>query len=124
MKSNGSAAPSVLLLNDQAGIVEETQHVTAEKVAKTLPTPPPSVRLADKVNSQETRVAAEPSLEGNKSDSNGHVQHTPGPDPPAQDAEQTKKRRNVLTRTLWTFIMIGGFISTSSIRLFGMFLLV
>jgi phosphatidate cytidylyltransferase len=27
-----------------------------------------------------------------------------------QDAESTKKRQNVLTRTLWTFIMIGGFI--------------
>ncbi|KII92443.1 hypothetical protein PLICRDRAFT_102774 [Plicaturopsis crispa FD-325 SS-3] len=28
----------------------------------------------------------------------------------AQEAEQTKKRQNMLTRTLWTFIMIGGFI--------------
>ncbi|KAH7926718.1 phosphatidate cytidylyltransferase [Leucogyrophana mollusca] len=27
-----------------------------------------------------------------------------------QDAERTKKRQNLLTRTLWTFIMIGGFI--------------
>ncbi|KAH7916504.1 cytidylyltransferase family-domain-containing protein [Hygrophoropsis aurantiaca] len=32
--------------------------------------------------------------------------------PPAteQDAERTKKRQNLVTRTLWTFIMIGGFI--------------
>ncbi|KAJ7783220.1 cytidylyltransferase family-domain-containing protein [Mycena metata] len=29
---------------------------------------------------------------------------------PALAAEQTKKRQNVLTRTLWTFIMIGTFI--------------
>ncbi|KIK99413.1 hypothetical protein PAXRUDRAFT_822766 [Paxillus rubicundulus Ve08.2h10] len=27
-----------------------------------------------------------------------------------QDAERTKKRQNILTRTLWTFIMIGGFL--------------
>ncbi|KAK7057155.1 phosphatidate cytidylyltransferase [Favolaschia claudopus] len=29
---------------------------------------------------------------------------------PTATAEQTKKRQNVFTRTLWTFIMIGGFI--------------
>ncbi|PCH36079.1 hypothetical protein WOLCODRAFT_126648 [Wolfiporia cocos MD-104 SS10] len=28
-----------------------------------------------------------------------------------QDGEQMKKRRNMLTRTLWTFIMIGGFLT-------------
>lgn len=27
----------------------------------------------------------------------------------AQEAERTKKRQNLVTRTLWTFIMIGGF---------------
>ena len=26
-----------------------------------------------------------------------------------QEAERTKKRQNLVTRTLWTFIMIGGF---------------
>lgn len=30
--------------------------------------------------------------------------------PSPQDAEKSKKRQNALTRTLWTFIMIGGFI--------------
>jgi phosphatidate cytidylyltransferase len=30
----------------------------------------------------------------------------------SQEAEQVKKRQNVVTRTLWTFIMIGGFIGT------------
>lgn len=29
----------------------------------------------------------------------------------AQTAESAKKRQNMLTRTLWTFIMIGGFLS-------------
>ncbi|KAI0929919.1 hypothetical protein AcW1_008740 [Taiwanofungus camphoratus] len=28
-----------------------------------------------------------------------------------QDVEQVKKRQNILTRTLWTFIMIGGFLT-------------
>lgn len=27
-----------------------------------------------------------------------------------QDAEKVKKRQNALTRTIWTFIMIGGFL--------------
>jgi hypothetical protein len=43
----------------------------------------------------------------------------PLPVPPAAkpvDLEQKLKRQNVLTRTLWTFIMIGGFISKSSIQ--------
>lgn len=31
--------------------------------------------------------------------------------PPPQDTESAKKRQNALTRTLWTFIMIGGFLS-------------
>lgn len=31
-----------------------------------------------------------------------------------QGGEQVKKRQNMLTRTLWTFIMIGGFISEYS----------
>jgi phosphatidate cytidylyltransferase len=30
------------------------------------------------------------------------------PDP--QEVERTKKRQSILTRTLWTFIMIGGFV--------------
>lgn len=32
-----------------------------------------------------------------------------------QDAEKVKKRQSFLTRTLWTFIMIGGFIGTCSL---------
>jgi phosphatidate cytidylyltransferase len=30
-------------------------------------------------------------------------------------AEQTKKRQNVVTRTLWTFIMIGTFLGTAAL---------
>ncbi|RDB24932.1 putative phosphatidate cytidylyltransferase [Hypsizygus marmoreus] len=32
------------------------------------------------------------------------------PKPPVQDAEKVKKRQSFITRTLWSFIMIGGFI--------------
>jgi phosphatidate cytidylyltransferase len=32
---------------------------------------------------------------------------------PAAEAEKAKKRQNVLTRTIWTLIMIGGFIGMS-----------
>lgn len=31
---------------------------------------------------------------------------------PVEDPEKVKKRQNVLTRIIWTFIMIGGFIGT------------
>jgi len=34
----------------------------------------------------------------------------PNSSPPIQDTEKIKKRQNALTRILWTFIMIGGFI--------------
>jgi phosphatidate cytidylyltransferase len=34
----------------------------------------------------------------------------PNGSPPPQDPEKVKKRQNALTRILWTFIMIGGFI--------------
>ncbi|KAJ3724535.1 cytidylyltransferase family-domain-containing protein [Lentinula raphanica] len=42
-----------------------------------------------------------------------NIASTPLPPPahaPPPDAETVKKRQNILTRTLWTFIMIGGFI--------------
>ncbi|KIM40100.1 hypothetical protein M413DRAFT_446253 [Hebeloma cylindrosporum] len=35
----------------------------------------------------------------------------PNGPPPTQDPEKVKKRQNALTRILWTFIMIGGFIA-------------
>lgn len=47
---------------------------------------------------------------------NGSLEEaTPTPTPVTEDPEKVKKRQNALTRTLWTFIMIGGFISLSSI---------
>lgn len=39
-------------------------------------------------------------------------QTVPESAPSSSDAEQTIKRQNMVTRTLWTFIMIGGFISS------------
>ncbi|TCD70313.1 hypothetical protein EIP91_003942 [Steccherinum ochraceum] len=47
----------------------------------------------------------------------GHVEIAAPPQkeiavpPPPQDSESAKKRQNALTRTLWTFIMIGGFLT-------------
>ena len=38
------------------------------------------------------------------------------PAPVVEDPEKAKKRQSFLTRTLWTFIMIGGFISESTSR--------
>lgn len=39
---------------------------------------------------------------------------SPPAQPNVQDSEKTKKRQNLLTRTLWTFIMIGGFVGMHS----------
>ena len=33
--------------------------------------------------------------------------------PPQDSAEKSKKRQAVLTRVMWSFVMIGGFIGTS-----------
>lgn len=41
----------------------------------------------------------------------------PNGSPPPQDAEKVKKRQNALTRILWTFIMIGGFIGKPYVSL-------
>lgn len=41
----------------------------------------------------------------------------PAPSTTAQDAEKEKKRQNALTRTVWTLIMIGGFLCECSITI-------
>lgn len=41
---------------------------------------------------------------------------TPGPAQGTKEAERSKKLQSFLTRTLWTFIMIGGFISMFSMH--------
>jgi hypothetical protein len=41
----------------------------------------------------------------------------PNGSPPPQDPEKVKKRQNALTRILWTFIMIGGFIGKPYVSL-------
>ncbi|KAI0316247.1 cytidylyltransferase family-domain-containing protein [Amylostereum chailletii] len=41
---------------------------------------------------------------------NGHVNPSPLQSTTVQDSESTKKKQAILTRTLWTFIMIGGFL--------------
>ena len=95
--------------NGKAKHAEEVLHAPTESLVETLPTPPPSVRVANKSKSEEIRDVVQPPVGHSEPKGNGHVQQAS--DPPAQDTEQAKKRRNVLTRTLWTFIMIGGFIS-------------
>lgn len=111
-KTNGSATSPMPVPNGQIDHVKEVQPAMTEQVVKPLPTPPPSLRHTSKSKLEEPRIVAEPPMADKKPEANGKVVHAPPPKPPAQDAEQTKKRQNVLTRTLWTFIMIGGFIST------------
>ncbi|KAJ3829110.1 phosphatidate cytidylyltransferase [Lentinula raphanica] len=59
------------------------------------------------------KPAPEPKKEPVVPNSDLNIASTPLPPPahaPPPDAETVKKRQNILTRTLWTFIMIGGFI--------------
>ncbi|KAJ7096279.1 cytidylyltransferase family-domain-containing protein [Mycena epipterygia] len=66
-------------------------------------TPPQPVEIpAPLVNTPAApREYAQPDVEKNPVQNDNN---------PALAAEQTKKRQNVLTRTLWTFIMIGTFV--------------
>ncbi|KAF8893783.1 cytidylyltransferase family-domain-containing protein [Infundibulicybe gibba] len=61
------------------------------------------------LNSKPPQEQVEPQrIYNNHKGKNDVTANTPRPS--AQDAEKVKKRQNMLERTLWTFIMIGGFI--------------
>ncbi|KAK7472818.1 phosphatidate cytidylyltransferase [Stygiomarasmius scandens] len=99
-------------------LTTDSSHVdndvsVAQKVAETSNIPPPvasappkecSAQNLDHADTVPTNSPAAPSVV--KTDSVGHNNILP----PSSDAETAKKRQNVFTRTLWTFIMIFGFI--------------
>jgi phosphatidate cytidylyltransferase len=75
-----------------------------------LPAPPllpPESPEKKKAEEKKLEAKVAPTPPANKS---RDVEKSANP----QDAEKAKKRQNVLTRTIWTFIMIAGFLGKFS----------
>lgn len=110
-KGNGNAHPLVQQVESKP-----TSRAPVTPVTLSAPPPPPSTKAAQEVAAPPQKQTLS-QLEKASTMANGHSKHVPvpptEPDTSTQSAaEKSKKRQSFLTRTLWTFIMIGGFIST------------
>ncbi|KAJ3762409.1 phosphatidate cytidylyltransferase [Lentinula raphanica] len=120
----GAEAPEEPL-DDVKDSEPELDVQPAQQVPNHVAVPPPPEDVSPSNNhiqlSQPVRMPAlsapkpapEPKKEPVVPNSDLYIASTPLPSPahaPPPDAETVKKRQNILTRTLWTFIMIGGFI--------------
>ncbi|KAJ3977622.1 phosphatidate cytidylyltransferase [Lentinula raphanica] len=120
----GAEAPEEPL-DDVKDSEPELDVQPAPQVPNHVAVPPPPEDVSPSNNhielSQPVRMPAlsapkpapEPKKEPVVPNSDLNIASTPLPPPahaPPPDAETVKKRQNILTRTLWTFIMIGGFI--------------
>ncbi|KAJ3838977.1 phosphatidate cytidylyltransferase [Lentinula raphanica] len=120
----GAEAPEEPL-DDVKDSEPELDVQPAPQVPNHVAVPPPPEDVSPSNNhielSQPVRMPAlsapkpapEPKKEPVVPNSDLNIASTPLPPPahaPPADAETVKKRQNILTRTLWTFIMIGGFI--------------
>lgn len=76
-------------------IPEPSKHEVKERRPATQPTP--LVQQPEIIGASPPRLVTRPSATAT----------------PTQSDNPEKKRQNILTRTLWTFIMIGGFLGTS-----------
>jgi phosphatidate cytidylyltransferase len=102
------------------GLVDES--ATAEHVIPAPPVLPKSFRVESNVASVVSSGRSSPILGVSELSSRVSEKEAkevqPGGDTESQRAatagenEQRKKRQNMLTRTLWTFIMTGGFVCT------------
>lgn len=81
-----------------------SQEFTPEEPPKLYPNNAPQKTREDAKPKSEPAVHAKPQAEAPK------VGGAIPPEKTASEAEKEKKRQNVLTRTIWTLIMIGGFI--------------
>ncbi|KAJ3775055.1 phosphatidate cytidylyltransferase [Lentinula raphanica] len=120
----GAEAPEEPL-DDVKDSEPELDVQPAQQVPNHVTVPPPPEDVSPSNNhielSQPVRMPAlsapkpapEPEKEPVVPNSDLNIASAPLPPPahaPPPDAETVKKRQNILTRTLWTFIMIGGFI--------------
>ncbi|THH02286.1 hypothetical protein EW026_g567 [Hermanssonia centrifuga] len=93
--ANGDAHPT----EQPAGVPVQ---IPADSVPTTSPSSVPDVEKSAPVNDEPVMPVEKPAP---MSPQPAEKQEDP------QDAEKAKKRQNALTRTLWTFIMIGGFLT-------------
>jgi len=98
--------------------VRHPERPAPEPVREPEPATTPSIPEPSKREVKEDRPAVQPAPLVEQSE----ITVIPPPQlitqpaataPPAQSDNPERKRQNILTRTLWTFIMIGGFIGTS-----------
>ncbi|KAI0675415.1 cytidylyltransferase family-domain-containing protein [Trametes maxima] len=110
-KSNGSALPT-------PAPAPTPSPVPAPAPRKTEAPSPPASNIPSQV---ETKPLVQPSpasvpsekeaLVSRRNDIENPPEKKKQEQPPVQTAEQGKKKSGFVTRTLWTFIMIGGFIT-------------
>ncbi|KAF8734977.1 hypothetical protein AX14_002994 [Amanita brunnescens Koide BX004] len=110
-KSNTSVSPPMTAMADtslptkQNGQVYDSPPISAPRVAHDKKPIQPSQESA-KVSGEKL-----PKWRDAEVKSTEPVAETSGPAHSTQEAERSKKLQSFLTRTLWTFIMIGGFIT-------------
>ena len=102
--ANGDVRPTEELAPSKAALQPDFLPIVASRSELELPSVPetkPSVPTLVKPELEQKKAATAQSI-GKTRD----VEKSANP----QDAEKVKKRQNALTRTIWTFIMIGGFL--------------
>lgn len=111
-------APAVVKPTEQQPVTKPSngsalaKSTISEKPAASPPPPPfkePIPILASLQNYVEEQRPV--SLKPEAKAVNGDIEASAAKEVTPQESESQKKRQNALTRTLWTFIMIGGFIS-------------
>ncbi|KAH9839213.1 cytidylyltransferase family-domain-containing protein [Rhodofomes roseus] len=107
--ANGDAGT----VHEEVSPPEETVFVSSDKAEPSTVSEPPSGSPAPVPDPNLSPPAAEtkrreepPASESKPANGNASQQQEN-----TQDGEKAKKRQSILTRTLWTFIMIGGFLT-------------
>ncbi|EMD37657.1 hypothetical protein CERSUDRAFT_114302, partial [Gelatoporia subvermispora B] len=80
--------------------------------SSTVPSPPSQLETVSEREQEPAKESPAPPSKAVNGHVNGNAKSQPEPAKQEQDGQQgsEKKRQNILTRTLWTFIMIGVFI--------------
>ncbi|TFY53824.1 hypothetical protein EVJ58_g9226 [Rhodofomes roseus] len=110
--ANGDAGT----VHEEVSPPEETVFVSSDKAEPSTVSESPSGSAAPVPDANlsppaaETKRREEPPASESKP-ANGNASNASQQQENTQDGEKAKKRQSILTRTLWTFIMIGGFLT-------------
>ena len=77
--------------------------------------PPPEPAKVEEPSTQTLPVKQDSAMQSTKPPT---TEASGPPTPSPQEVEKMKKMQSFLTRTLWTFIMIGGFIGTFAVHVY------